>query len=80
MKITLSVTERVNVGSYEFIEISGGVEFDEDEAFDNGVDAATYAKDQLDVLLRSHRRRALDVLPEESESFLTYHPALTQEK
>jgi hypothetical protein len=73
MKITLSVTERVNLGNFEFVEVSAGIEFKDDEATG---EPAQYAAQQLDVLLLSHRRRAQSLLAEDSESFMNYHPAL----
>lgn len=76
MKIQISVTERVNLGNFEFTEISGSVEFDDSEA---GRDPAGFAQEQLDVLLLSHRRRAQELLSEDSDSFMNYHPALQED-
>lgn len=73
MKFTLEIVERVNLSNFEYVEVHGSVEFDLDEA--KG-DPADFAQKQLDVLLLSHRRRALRMLPEDSESFMNYHPAL----
>lgn len=73
MKYTLEVTERVNLGQYEYIEISGAVEF---STADVRSDPAEHAEAELDALLRCHRRRALALLPEDSESFMIIHPAL----
>lgn len=72
-KFALSVTERVNVGNFEFIEVTGGVEFDDS---DIDGDPTEFAAEQIDVLLLSHRRRASSLLPDGSESFMNYHPAL----
>lgn len=74
MKVTVSVTERVNLGNYEYVGVTAGVEFDDSET--DGVPAAEFAAEQLDVLMDSHRRRALDLLPQTGESFMLYHPAL----
>ncbi|MFJ1700373.1 hypothetical protein ACIOHC_35880 [Streptomyces sp. NPDC088252] len=75
MKFTLSTTERVNVGNYEFVEISAGIEFSEDEV-PEGIGPPKFARDKLDALLLSHRRRAEALVPEDSSSFITDHPAL----
>lgn len=75
MKFTLTASERVNVGNYEWVEYSGGVEFNDDE-IPEGITPAKYARDQLDSLLLSHRRRAEALVPEDSSSFITDHPAL----
>lgn len=73
MLYTLHVTERVNLGNYEHVVISGSIQFDADEV--EG-ELAAFAREQLDVLLLSHRRRAFSLLPENSESFMLDHPAL----
>ncbi|MFD4858455.1 hypothetical protein [Streptomyces atratus] len=75
MKYTISTTERVNVGNYEFIELSAGIEFSEDEV-PEGIGSAKFARDKIDALLLSHRRRALAMVPEDASSFITDHPAL----
>lgn len=72
-KYTVSVTERVNLGSYEFMEVSASIEFTEDDA--DG-DPAKFGASQLDNLLRSHRQRALQLVPEDSASFMLDHPAM----
>jgi hypothetical protein len=73
VKFILSTTERINVGNYEFIELSATVEFTEAEADGH---PETFGRQQLDVLLRSHRRRAQGLVPENVESFILEHPAL----
>lgn len=75
MKRTVGITERYNPGHYEFIEIRGQVEFEDgDLAADD--DPESYALRCLDQLLEPHRRRAVELLPAESPSYLPYHPAL----
>ena len=74
MKYQLSVTERINAGNYEFIEVQGSVEFEEDET--EGQDPSRFAHERLDVLLLSHRRRALALVPEDADSLILHHPAL----
>lgn len=73
MKYTVSVTERVNLGNFEFVELSASVEFTDDDA--DGKPAQFGAR-QLDNLLRSHRERALLLVPEDSASFMLDHPAM----
>lgn len=73
MQYTLSVKERVNLDHFEFIEITGSVEFSDDEAEGN---PNKFAQEKLDALLLCHRRRAAELLPEGAESFISYHPAL----
>lgn len=76
MKYTVAVTERVNPGNYEFIEVSAGVEFTEADAQDAGLTPAEFGAEQLDALLLSHRRRAMELTPEDAPSFINDHPAL----
>lgn len=73
MKYTLEVEELVNVGPYEHVKYRAVIEFDEEEA--EG-DPAKFGLAHLDVLLRSHRRRAATLIPEDSTSFILDHPAL----
>lgn len=77
MKCTVSVTERINLGNFEYVEITAGVDFDTEEVSEN---PEAFARQQIDVLLRCHRRRAYQMLPEDSESFLAFHPALDNEE
>lgn len=76
MKYALEIRERVNPGNYEYVEISGRVEFDDEDTAEQ--DPAEFGREQLDALLDSHRRRALQMLPDDSESFMIYHPALEE--
>ncbi|MFE9834059.1 hypothetical protein ACFYP4_02750 [Streptomyces sp. NPDC005551] len=74
-KFSVSITERINLGRYEFMEVSGSVEFEDDD-MGKGDTPETYGTRELDVLLRSHRRRAQGLVPEDIESFMLVHPAL----
>lgn len=77
MNYSLSTTERVNLGNFEFVQIAGGVEFSDDEVPD-GISPAKHARNELDALLLPHRRRAEAMVPEDSNSFIPEHPALEQ--
>lgn len=77
MKYTLSTTERINLGNFEFIEVTAGVEFGDEDAVDADRTPAEFGLNHLDVLLRAHRRRARQLLPEDDDkSFILDHPAL----
>lgn len=73
MKYTLTVVERYNLGNYEYAEASASVEFTDEDA--NGY-PEVFGREQLDALLRSHRRRYERLVAEGVESFLLEHPAL----
>jgi hypothetical protein len=75
MKYRVGVTERYNLGNYEFAEITGEIEFTEEEA--DG-DPAEYGLQQLDALLRPHRRRVERLVPEDGTSYVLDHPALEE--
>lgn len=72
----VGVKERCNLGNFEFVEVTGEIEFTEENT--DGFDPGAYGRDALDALLLPHRRRAEHLLPEESESFLAEHPALEE--
>lgn len=76
MKYSLSTTERINVSNYEFIEVSAGVEFTDEDTLDAGESPSEFGLRELDALLDSHRRRAKSLVPEDGDSFVLDHPAL----
>jgi hypothetical protein len=79
MKYTLEVTERVNLGNFEFVECKAGIEFTDEDAVDAGESPHDFGLRELDALLLSHRRRARSLVPEEADSFALVHPALEEQ-
>lgn len=77
MKYVVAVEEKINLGNYESMLIRGSVEFDDEECGDQ--DPGEFGTRQLDVLLRSHRRRAFSLAPEDDTSYIVDHPAFTKE-
>lgn len=73
MKYHVGITERYNLGNYEFTEVAGSVEFTDEEA---GGDPADFAMQALDDLLRTHRARVERLVPEGTTSYILDHPAL----
>jgi len=74
IQITRTVTEHVNLGSYEWAEYSATVTAD----FEDGdVDPVEYFRNAIDRLLRPERER-YQGLTTEDNSVLHAHPALSR--